>query len=217
MDENIYKSDFLNDKWIIETIFNKKKKGYFVECGGMDGITNSSTYILEKFYDWDGIVVEADRRFYDSLKKNRKKYELLCLNNSNTITEFVSSNTCGLSGIKKYLYETEEYAKQNGWTKTEWRDSGINEVYKIKSITLETLLDKYNAPKIIDYVAFDMEGAEYHVLKNFNFNKYKILAFSIEGELCDDLLKEKGYIQVENPFNLNGPWEHYFVHKSCLK
>ena len=210
----MYKSDFLNDKWAIETIFKKKKNGYFIECGGMDGITNSSTYVLEKEYNWDGIVVEADKRWYNSLSKHRKNYEFKCLDNKNSKVEFINSNLMGLSGIKNYLYETEKYAIDNGWTKTDWRDNGIESTNVIESITLESLLEKYNAPKVIDYIAFDMEGAEHHVLKDFDFDKYKILAFSIEGERCDELLKQKGYIQVYNCFNTDAPWEHYFIHNS---
>ena len=43
--------------------------------------------------------------------------------------------------------------------------------YKVKTISLEDLLDKYNAPKIIDYLSIDTEGSELDILSSFNFEK----------------------------------------------
>ena len=40
--------------------------------------------------------------------------------------------------------------------------------------------EKANAPKVIDYLSLDVEGAELEVLKNFPFKKYKFLSMKIE-------------------------------------
>ena len=47
--------------------------------------------------------------------------------------------------------------------------------YRIKTISLEDLLLKYNAPVVIDYLSMDTEGSEYEILSAFNFDKYKII------------------------------------------
>jgi hypothetical protein len=59
-----------------------------------------------------------------------------------------------------------------------------------------------------------MEGSEYAVLKNFPFDEFIILAFSIEGDSCNELLLSRGYRMVKNPFNTEAPWEYYFVHEA---
>ena len=63
------------------------------------------------------------------------------------------------------------------------------------------MLDKYNAPKKIDYLSIDTEGSEFDILKNFDFNKYEIKVITCEHNFTNS--KEKiisfltsiGYVQ----------------------
>lgn len=212
-----YLSEARNDQWICEKIFPNKKNGFFVESGVMDGKTNSSTYILEKIHDWNGITFEPDIFLYERAKNIRKNCLFAALGENNTTMKFVASNQEGYSGLRECLLETEEYHRKLKWNpQDQWRKDGIKKEYEVKVIKLTDVLDMYNAPKTIDYIAFDMEGAEHYVIKTFDFNKYKVLAFSIEGDRCNDLLISKGYIKTENPFNLKCPWESYFLHSSIV-
>ena len=49
----------------------EKRGGFFVEIGGHDGVTHSNTYLLEKEYEWEGIVVEPAKRFHTALESSR--------------------------------------------------------------------------------------------------------------------------------------------------
>ena len=61
------------------------------------------------------------------------------------------------------------------------------------------LLEKYNAPKYIDYLSIDTEGSEYEILKNFDFEKYVFKIITIEHNYTSmrdkifTLLTSKGY------------------------
>jgi hypothetical protein len=206
-----------NDRWIVD-LYKGKKNGYFVEAGALDGISGSCTYTLEKYFDWKGLLVEPGKPFR-ALKKNRPNSicENLCISDKNGDVVFIDSNDSGFSGIKDKLIRMEERHQQR-WSKPkdQWRAKGYKE-RMIDSITLYDLLEKHNAPGIIDYAAFDMEGSEYDALKNFPFDKYKIMAISIEGDTCKELLKSKGYTQVKNKFNTEAPWEYYFLHKDLYE
>ncbi len=60
----------------------------------------------------------------------------------------------------------------------------INKVeknYMVKTITLDALLKKIKAPKIINFFSLDVEGSEIQVLKGFNFNEYIIEYLLIES------------------------------------
>ena len=72
---------------------------------------------------------------------------------------------------------------------------------EIKMKTLKQILDENNAPHVIDYVSMDIESAEYPTLKKFfseENNSYRVTFFSIEGSMCDSLLRDNGYIKILN-------------------
>lgn len=201
-----------NDKWIVD-LFKGKEDGFFVEAGAFDGIHGSCTFTLEKFFNWRGLLVEPGTTFR-ALEKNRCRSicENVCLSDKNGTVLFVDSENSGYSGIKeKLIYIEEKHRLRWGKPKDQWKSGKFIE-RMVESITFYDLLKKHNAPEVIDYVAFDMEGSEYDTLKVFPFDQYKILAFSIEGDSCNELLISKGYIRVSNQFSTKAPWEYYFVH-----
>jgi len=203
-----------NDQWVVD-LFRDKKQGFFLEAGALDGINGSSTYTLEKYFGWSGILVEPGTPF-NALQLNRPKSicKNLCLTGENGTVVFCDSQNPGYSGIKQMLIQADrEHFNRNGKRKNEWEQSGYSEK-TIEAITLYDLLKSTNAPHVIDYIGLDLEGAEYDVLKNFPFNEYTILALSIEGNSCNELIISKGYRIVKNPFNTQAPWEYYFLHQS---
>lgn len=213
-----YYNETRNDRWIIEYIFPGKYNGYFVEAGAANGKNASSCYLLETEYDWRGICIEPHEDFFTQLLQNRLSSicENICLAEKEGEVIYIkgeaNQSDAYLSGIKSNLeqfkYKGEEMVARG-------------EAISKQATTLEALLDKHKAPKIIDYGAFDIEGSELKVLEVFPFDKYTFLALTLE---CDSkirkpitqLLKSKGYREVKNPFNRNKPWERYWLHFSCL-
>ena len=45
--------------------------GYYIECGANDGVDQSNTWYLEKYLDWQGILIEPLKQQFIELKKNR--------------------------------------------------------------------------------------------------------------------------------------------------
>ena len=64
------------------------------------------------------------------------------------------------------------------------------------------MLNKYSAPKRIDYLSIDTEGSEYEIIKNFDFDAWDIQAITIEHNYMPqrkkiyDLLKSHGFNRV---------------------
>ena len=56
----------------------------------------------------------------------------------------------------------------------------VKGIYKVKTITLNKLLEDYNAPRDIDYISIDTEGNEAEILADFDFNKWNVKLFTIE-------------------------------------
>ena len=63
-----------------------------------------------------------------------------------------------------------------------WRKFKFEDTFEFGAIaaTLTELLDKANAPSIIDFLSLDVEGAEFDVLNGIDFSKYKFKYIIIE-------------------------------------
>ena len=132
-----------------------KRNGYFVEFGATDGITLSNTYLLETKFNWGGIVAEPLKSKYSELIKNRACHvENLCLwSESGKSLEFNETPNSDLSTIEQFSscdYQSESRKGGN--------------IFNVKTISLFDLLEKYNAPRYIDYLSIDTEGSEYEIL-----------------------------------------------------
>ena len=75
--------------------------------------------------------------------------------------------------------------------------------YEVETISLNDLLDKYNAPNEIQFLSIDTEGSELDILKGYNFNKRKIIIILIEHNYVEkyrkniySFLTQKGYKRV---------------------
>jgi FkbM family methyltransferase len=198
-----------NDKWLVEFFFNQMRDGFFIEAGGADGVTESSSYVLEKEFGWKGIILEPGVDFYEKLSKIRTS---VCLNaafsDTDGTAEFITSTDKFLSGIDGRISE---------WHKEKVYGDGHSR-HVVKTITINTLLSEYNCPSVIDYIHLDIEGSEMMVVKDFPFDRYLVKLFIIE--MSDGLVRwtllKNGFIEVKNQFNTESPWECYFVNKKII-
>ena len=58
------------DKFVLNILKNKKK-GFFLEIGSNHPIKINNSYILEKNYDWNGIMIEYSKNWLNDYKKFR--------------------------------------------------------------------------------------------------------------------------------------------------
>ena len=65
-----YNGQVGQDNFVL-SVLKKKKNGYFIEIGSNDPIKINNTYILEKNYNWKGIMVEYDNLWLSSYKEQR--------------------------------------------------------------------------------------------------------------------------------------------------
>ncbi len=192
------------DKWVIQEIFQYRKKGFFLDLAASNGLLENNTYVLEKFFEWDGIVIEANNFFFNQLKKNRN---CNCVNETisgiEETVEFLESGPTG--GIIGDNFDNNKFKRENLLKKLN------KKIVLKKTKTLEKILQENNAPNVIDYFSLDVEGAETNILENFNFQKYKFLSLTIErpSPKLNKILFENDYIFVKN-FKVDS----FYVHKS---
>jgi FkbM family methyltransferase len=171
-----------------------KNNGYFVEFGATDGKQFNNTFLLEKQFDWKGILAEPARTWHSELKKNRPlaTIDTRCVwKISGDLIEFAESPVPELSSIDGIQNQDEHVDAR----KTSKR-------YKVRTVSLQNLLESNNAPHDIDYLSIDTEGSEFEILNSFDFSKYNIKIITCEHNYTDnrdkiyDLLSRNGYRRV---------------------
>ena len=205
INENYAKAQLGQD--LIALLVNKfKHNGYFVEFGATNGCDLSNSYLLEKKFNWSGILAEPMPRWHKELFKNRKNslVDRRCVwSLSGEILDFLDVEDGELSTIVRYA-NSDNHANERKNSKT----------IKVKTISLLDLLKFHGAPKVIDYLSVDTEGSELEILSNFPFNEYRFNFISIEHNygpnryLLINLMKKNGYKQILKGLS---KWDDWFV------
>ncbi len=180
------------DRWVIET-FNQKFGGYFVELGAGDGRTHSNTYVLERDYQWKGLLIEANVRYAELIRKRRGADCVnACIDQASGEADFLQLGYLG--GI---VGEDTDHSKAMRPSLVARRSPE-----RLATMTLASVLDGASAPRQIDYLSLDVEGAEYRVLRDFPFERYTFSAMTIERPtpVLHELLAARGYVLTKTRF-----------------
>jgi FkbM family methyltransferase len=184
------------DAWVLKRI---SEPGYFVDIGATDGITNSNTYALEDL-GWSGICVEPNLDYYAKLKANRN-----CIVSSAAIYP--------VGGKDLELLVAGEYSSLFEYAHNDHHYSHRLEKprQRVVTMTLDELLDLHKAPKKIDYLSLDVEGAELDILKSFSWD-YQIRLITVEHnnginkDPLAELLEGMGYKRAPE----DSQWDHWY-------
>lgn len=189
--------------------------GFFVELGANDGITQSNSLYFEVKRKWRGILIEPTPHNFLLCKKHR------------STENYIFCNAC-VSFDYKEKYVDIKYANlmsisENIELDLEDKDSHIQSGKKhllnnedvfsfgATAATLNSILEKSKAPKEIDFLSLDVEGAELEVLKGINFEKFSFKYMLIEVrdiKRMQSFLSQHGYI-LEKQFSLH---DYLFKH-----
>lgn len=177
---------------------------YFVEFGACDGVDTSNSFILEKIYKWNGILAEPAKYWQESLKNNRSCFieEKCVAEKSNLSMEFWETRGAkGVSGLAKYAE-----LDSHGHNRANDHDS-----YSVETISLDDLLDKYNAPENIGYISIDTEGSELSILQSYSFSRtFNCITvehnYNSNREEIDSLIESKGYVNVLQDLSQFDSW-----------
>mgnify|MGYP001589930869 CR=1 FL=1 len=142
------------EEWVLKKL-NNKRDGYFIDSGACDGIYLSNTLKLEKELGWNGICVEPLPSFIETLKSVR------CCN----IIQ------CGLDTTERVFKLRDAHANSR------LEDAGSLEV---QCYRIETVLEMFKAPDLIDYWSLDIEGNELSILESFPWDRYHINCLTVE-------------------------------------
>lgn len=183
------------DRWVIEEALPNRRGGFFVDLAATDGVSINNTFVLERELGWKGIAIEPNAQYFSQLQANRHCACIqACIDQVAHEVIFLANGELG--GIVDN--DTDNTPRLRMQLINEWKIAG--KLNSVQTQTLAQVLDENNAPSVIDFFSFDVEGAETRILRTFPFDRYRFLALTIERPTpeLNKLLFQNGYLFVKN-------------------
>lgn len=188
---------------LVASLLREQKNGYFVDLAANDAVNLSNTYRLEQLHQWTGICIEPNAMYWAHLAHRR------C---------HVAAAVVGKDRMAEVHFRT----YRDMWRRA--ASGGIDELIdpsipksnekpiKLFTVTVDEILERYDAPSVMEYLSLDIEGAEYLVMKDFPFDRYKFKVMTVErpSQELTDLLFENGYLYLagNNEDGMETAWIH---------
>lgn len=190
-----YKSQYGQDKWVIENLFRNMQYGFFVDIGAGNGVMLSNTWAMEKELRWEGICIEPHDELYVELQTNRS-----CITCNQVVMDYNGEvdfhQLKNTSGFSAYFSSISPPSISDNVS-----------IVKKPCSTLFTILEKMRCPTLIHYLSIDTEDCEYLILKKFfeeeavntGFTKRRVIVFSIERH-TEEQMKEMNILMTQNNY-----------------
>jgi len=201
----IYVSVFKNNSFSLygldlelDKIINKSN-GYFVELGANDGVTQSNTLRLERLQNWNGLLIEPYPENY-----------MLCSHFRGDKNKVVSAACVDFKYQERFveLEYSNLTTSQISVARPDQKEQKSCHLLKHEKLvtfgaranTLSAILTEVEAPRQIDFMSLDVEGAELGVLRGIDFSIHTfkfILVETSDFKSVETLLKEYGYFLLK--------------------
>lgn len=181
--------------------------GFYVELGANNGVTYSNSLYFEIKRNWKGVLIEPTPHNFLLCKENRSKKNHIFCNACVSFDykeKYVDIKYADMMSISENLdLDIVDKDAHIDGGKAHLKENETVFTFGAAAITLNSLLEKAAAPKVIDFLSLDVEGAELEVLKGINFEKFSFKYMLIEVrslKRIEDFLIEHGYV-LEKQFS----------------
>lgn len=182
-----------------------RRQGYFVEVG--EHLSNS--YLLEREYGWNGLLIEPNPANHATLHARKAALVVKAAwKQSGERLTFHATTASGLSTLA-------------GVTPGDLHDRSQFEAIEVEAMTLDDILAEAGAPRVIDYMSIDVEGAETAVLDGLSLDKWDVRALTLEHNNdkqrlaeFDRRLVKHGLVRV---LEIVSDFDAYYARPECLE
>lgn len=172
-------------------------QGTFVEVGAFDGVTDSNTYLLEKAFSWNGLLIEPVPESAGSARLRR--------------TSLVLNAAISIASRGELPIMLGRDLRRSKAGRMRFLDDRNKRRLFVPSLSLDDAVSLAGLSEI-SYLSIDVEGQELQVLQGFSFRPRPML-ISVEHnyrrgprKTVNRLLKNFGYIRVLSNLSAFDDW-----------
>jgi FkbM family methyltransferase len=171
--------------------------GFYVELGANDGVVQSNSLYFELRRNWKGVLIEPSPHNFLLCREQRSNRNQIFCNacvSFDYTDKYVDIKYANLMSISENLeldLDDKELHIEAGTKYLTETDTVF--AFGAAAATLTSLLERANAPKVIDFLSLDVEGAELEVLRGLNFKKFSFKYMLIE---IRDLQRMEGFLMA---------------------
>jgi FkbM family methyltransferase len=197
------------DLWVLFRC-GEQKNGFFVEVGACYPKKLSNTYLLEKQYNWQGVLVEPNPELAAALLTERSALLVPVLVSNDNKAEYVIATEPEYSSTLSQLSQN----RHREFQQTEKKSH-------IKVMSLNKVLEMSNVPRDFDFLSIDIEGGEYEAIKTLDLSQWKPSFISVEHnfhsdrKLINKILCASGY--VLDPLCPKWSWDDWYIRSEILR
>jgi FkbM family methyltransferase len=163
----------------IISIIKPKLNGFFIELGANDGVTQSNTYLLQKRFKWNGVLIEPSPSNFEKCVLNRSfapKAQFFCCAcvPCNFSRDYVTIHNANLMSIAEDLDVDQDGIDSHLLAaKDHLIEDSLIYRFPAFSSSLSDLLDQCTIPSTIDFLSLDTEGNEMSVLLGLDLQRHR--------------------------------------------
>ncbi len=174
----------------------KKTNGKYIDIGAGDPKIHSNTYYYY-LKGWNGILVEPNPNYAESIKKERPRDIHLPI----AITDYYGQvEMCSSTTVGSFVGDRNKKRKIEG-------GRGKKFLFTVDCMPIDTLIKRYPEYKEPDFLNMDIESMEERVLSRCDFRVFKPKVIIIEYK-CPGI-NEEG--EEEERMDYRWKWEHYLL------
>lgn len=207
-----FSGQMLQDLWVLSTLGSKP--GYFVDVGAAYPRKYSNSWALQNCFKWTGLLIEANPQFAHELRLSRLGNGVKIVEVAISLKSEVSVRLIDAGPMSSLVHtvHNDHLGRRRVAISSESTPVFVN------TATLTSILESNNAPRHIDFLSIDIEGADFEALLTLDFAKYSVGMISVEHNFncrvrdqIEKFLQDHGYEQVAPRFSSIDSW---FIHNS---
>lgn len=188
----------------VAKFLNFKRDGFFVDLAANDAVWASNTFSLEQNFGWKGICIEANPVYWYRLSFRNCHVVGGIVGGQNNVEVEVNLGEAHEGPVGGIVGK--DFDNKHGK-----RGKPPEKRY---TVALGSIFEMWNAPKVIDYLSLDVEGAETYIMREFPFEKYQFKTMTVERpkDELKDLFTKHGYKHVLDFKRGDTLWAHESVY-----